>query len=109
MADEPQVETVLDGGPGGSGGEILDHGPDRGRRAGERLRTCIVTRKALPPGELIRFVRDPYRELREKHSEIQGGSRTERGEDRIAITRLRSGMLRSLPHRGRERAGYGVP
>jgi hypothetical protein len=59
MADEPQVETVLDGGPGGSGGEILDHGPDRGRRAGERLRTCIVTRKALPPGELIRFVRDP--------------------------------------------------
>lgn len=41
-------------------GEALDSGPDHagpGRRA--RTRTCIVTRAAQPPEDMIRFVRGP--------------------------------------------------
>jgi predicted RNA-binding protein YlxR (DUF448 family) len=47
-APEPAIEDALDSGP--------DHaGP--GRRARER--TCIVTRTAQPPEDMIRFVRGP--------------------------------------------------
>ncbi|CAO4168345.1 RNA-binding protein [Methylorubrum populi] len=37
-------------------GPILDRGPGRGR---EPVRTCIVTREALLPKKMIRFVRGP--------------------------------------------------
>lgn len=59
MADEPQGGRVMDGAAAGDPDEVLDRGPQRGRGAAARRRTCIVSRQALPPEELIRFVRDP--------------------------------------------------